>query len=143
VNLVGGDAYTYQVRAFDVPGDDPSMAHETPYNLVTAYSLSASAALDRNSLRPFGAGNEQSVHIRFVVDKPGSVSIRVYTLSGTFVKELVNQNFGTGVYGMPGSSYPLTWDGRNMNGTLVASGVYLITTEMNGHQEIQKIAVIK
>jgi hypothetical protein len=91
-----------------------------------------------------GASNEQKVNIRFVVTEPGRVNIKVYSLNGTFVKELVNSDFATGVYGLPGSTYPLSWDARNMNGTLVASGVYLISTEMaGGHQEFQKVAVIK
>jgi hypothetical protein len=136
VTLIGGTAYTYLVRAYDVPGDNPGMAHETPYNLVTAYPLAASTALDRNALRPFGALNEQVVNIRFVVTNPGNVNIKVYTLNGTFVKELVNTSYGIGVYWT-------SWDAHNMNGNLVASGVYLVTTAMNGHQEIQKIAVIK
>src|SRR5207253_11024530 len=99
------------------------MVHESLYGTVTAYPLSASTALDRNSLRPFGTGNELLVHIRFVVTNAGNVNIKVYTLSGTFVKELVSQYFNIGVYGVAGN-YPLSWDGRNANGNLVASGVY-------------------
>jgi len=147
VSVINGTSYTYLVRAFDVPPNvsvtDPNMVHESTYTIVTANGLSASTALDRNSLRPFGAPNEQVVNIRFVVTSLGNVDIKVYSLSGTFVKELVNQSFAVGVYGIPGSAYPLQWDGRNANGNLVASGVYLITTEMSGHQEIDKIAVIK
>lgn len=147
VALVNGNTYTYLVKAFDDPPNvnttNLNMIHETPYNPLSAFALSASTALDRNSLRPFGAGNEQIVHIRFVVTNPGNVEIKVYSLSGTFVKELVNQYFNVGIYGISGN-YPLSWDGRNMNGNVVASGVYLITTEMaGGHQEFEKIAVIK
>jgi hypothetical protein len=147
VAVVGGTAYTYLVQAFDMPPDvsttDPTMTHQTPYDPITAYPLGAGAALDRNSIRPYGASNEQIVHIRFVVQNAGNVNIKVYTLNGTFVRELVNQAFNAGVYGLKGSALELIWDGRNMNGTLVASGVYLITTEMNGKQEIDKVAVIK
>jgi hypothetical protein len=147
VTVINGSNYTYLVRAFDAPPDvdtsDPAMVHDSLYGTVTAYSLNASTALDRNSLRPYGAANEQLVHIRFVVTTAGNVNIKVYTLSGTFVKELVNQYFDIGVYGI-GGNYPLSWDGKNSKGNLVASGVYLITTEMaGGHQEFRKIAVIK
>ena len=146
VTITDGNSYTYLVRAYDAPPNvntnDPNMIHETTYNSIVASSISASTALDRNSLRPYGASNEQVVHIRFVVTSAGNVQIKVYSLSGTFIKQLVNQNFGVGVYGI-GGNYPLQWDGRNANGDLVASGVYLITTEMNGLQEIDKIAVIK
>ena len=146
VSIINGSNYTYTVYAYDAPPNvntnDPNMVHESPYNSIFAPSISASTALDRNSLRPFGAPNEQVVDIRFVVTNPGNVQIKVYSLSGTFIKQLVNQHFEVGVYGI-GGNYPLQWDGRNAAGNLVASGVYLITTEMNGLQEIDKIAVIK
>jgi hypothetical protein len=147
VSIINGAAYTYVVYAYDAPPNvntsNSSMVHETTYNTVTATGLSASTALDRNSLRPFGSSNEQVVDIRFVVTSAGNVQIKVYSLSGTFIKQLVNQNFGIGVYGGVGDPNPVQWDGRNANGNLVASGVYLITTEMNGLQQIDKIAVIK
>ncbi len=146
VSIINGSNYTYLVHAYDAPPNvntsDPNMVHETTYNSIAAPSVNASTALDRNSLRPFGASNEQVVHIRFVVTSAGNVQIKVYSLSGTFIKQLVNQQFGVGVYGV-GGNFPLEWDGRNAAGNLVASGVYLITTEMNGLQEIDKIAVIK
>ena len=141
VQLVNGSTYTYLVKAFDVPPDvdptNPNLIHETAYNPITAYPLKTGTALDRNAIRPFGAGNEQVVHIRYVVTNPGNVNIKVYTLNGTFVKELLNASRNTGVYN------DLSWDAHNRFGSLVASGVYLITTEMNGHQEIDKVAVIK
>ena len=155
VSLVGGPSYTYLVQAFDAPPDIPGfisqgqavtqgLVHATSYLTSIAYSLNASTALDRNAVRPFGAANEQNVNIRFVVTQQGKVNIKVYSLNGTFVRELVNRDFVPGVYGLPNSTYPLSWDARNMNGALVASGVYLISTEMaGGHQEFQKVAVIK
>lgn len=142
VSIVGGQTYTYLIQAIDDPPDNPGMGHTSSYSLVTAYPISASNALDRNSLRPFGSANEQIVHFRIAVSSAGQIVIRVYNLSGTFIKELVRKNYNVGIYS--GNSEPdLTWDGRNMNGSLVASGVYLITTEMPNHQEVDKIAVIK
>ncbi len=81
---------------------------------------------------------ENLVNIRFVVTTPGNVTIKVYTLDGTFIEPLVNQ-----VYYQPGI-YWTSWDAHNLNKSLVASGVYLITTESpGGHQEFSKVAVIK
>ncbi len=154
VQLIQGATNTYLIQAFDAPPDLPvpmaqavtqDWVHLSTYNLVTAYLLNAGAALTRNAIRPFGnlRKRENVVDIRFVVTTPGNVNIKVYSLNGTFIKELVNRWFTSGVYGLPDSPYPLTWDAKNMNGTLVSSGVYLITVEMNGHQEIDKVAVIK
>jgi hypothetical protein len=53
------------------------------------------------------------------------------------VKELVKGSYQPGIFWTQ-------WDARNMNGNLVASGVYFITTESpGGHQEFSKVAVIK
>ena len=75
------------------------------------------------------------------VTATGMVTIKVFNLSGTFIKELFHQSLGVGVYYK--NIGGLQWDGTNMNGSYVASGVYLITTDMPNHQEIDKVAVIK
>ncbi len=147
VKLVDGSANTYLIWAFDAPAgvntSDVSMVHESPYTPVTAFPLTAGAALDLNAIRP-NSTNAQVVHVRFVVTQKGKVDIKVYSLTGTFIKEIFeNDNVPVGVWGLPGSQYSVSWNGRNMAGNLVASGVYLVTVEMNGHQEIDKVAVIK
>ncbi len=145
--LVNGPTYTYLVQAFDSPPDLPvplsqavtqGLVHTTPYNIVTAYPVSSNTALDRNAIRPFSAlPNEKVVNIRFVVTSQGNVNIKVYSLNGTFVRELVNTSYPPGIHWT-------SWDAKNMNGNLVATGVYLISTESpGGHQEFQKVAVIK
>jgi hypothetical protein len=134
---LSGETRTYLIRAFDAPPDAPGATHETPYPPVKVASLSAHTALDRNALRPFGAPNEQKVLVQYVVTEPGRVTIKVYSLAGTFVKQLLDDDRVTGLY------RDLYWDGTNMNGQLVASGVYLVTTKMSNRQEVAKIAVIK
>jgi hypothetical protein len=147
VQLINGSTLTYLVQAFDNPPDLPvalaaavteGLVHVSPYNPVTAYPISPNTALDRNAIRPFGASNEQLVNIRFIVTAPGNVTIKVYTLDGTFIEALVNKvSYQPGIYWT-------SWDAHNMNRNLVASGVYLITTESpGGHQEFSKVAVIK
>lgn len=145
VPLVNGNTNTYLVQAFDAPPDLPvplsqaatqGLVHTTTYNPVTAHAITPNTALDRNALRPFGAPNEQVVNIRFVVSDPGHVNIKVYNLAGTYITELVNNDYSPGIFWT-------SWDAHNRFGSLVASGVYLITTESPGHQEFSKIAVIK
>ncbi len=140
--IVGGNAFSYLVQAFDNPPDVPTaLAHFSSYNVVTAFALGASNALDLNAIRPGTANN--AVHFRLAITKAGMVTIKVYNLAGTFIKQLVHRNFASvGVYTHLVDP-DLMWDGKNMNGSLVASGVYLITTEMPDHQEIDKVAVVK
>ena len=136
VDILSGDARTYQVRAYDNPPDAPDMAHETSYPSVRVDSLTADTALDRNAIRPYGATQERTVNIRFVVTQEGGVSMKVYSISGVLVKELVHESFAKGVHWT-------SWDAKNSNGQLVASGVYLVTTTMPNRKEACKIAVIK
>jgi hypothetical protein len=143
--LVNGNTNSYLIQAFDSPPDLPvplsqavteGLVHSTSYAPVIAHTISPNTALDRNALRPFGASNERIVNIRFVVSGQGRVNIKVYNLGGTYITELINADYAPGIYWA-------TWDGHNRSGDLVASGVYLISTESPGHQEFSKIAVIK
>ncbi len=148
VQLIAGGTYTYLVQAFDLPPNltvplsqaiTTELVHEADYQPVNAYPISPDTALDRNAIRPYGAANERVVNIRFIVSPTsgGNVQIKVYSLSGQFIKELVNQSYPEGIFWTQ-------WDATNMNGRLVASGVYLITTQSpGGHQEFEKVAVIK
>jgi fibronectin type 3 domain-containing protein len=135
-NLLGNSDYTYLIQAFDNPPNNEGVVHVTSYNVVTAYPFQAQTALNLNAIRPFGSPNAQAVGIRFIVTDPGRVVMRVYTLSGVFIKQLINQNYGTGIHW-------IQWNGTNQSGQLVASGVYLIMTQMANYQSINKIAVIK
>lgn len=67
---------------------------------------------------------------------PGSVLVRVYTLRGVPVKTLVDGGHAAG-------AYTTTWDGRNENGEIVASGIYLIRVEADRLDKVLKAAVVK
>lgn len=135
VSVLGGPARKYLIRAFDTAPDD-GQTHETAYQPVVVQPLSAKTALDRNSIRPNQGAGADRVRIRFIVTRAGEVTIRVYTPSGLFVRELLRGNFSTGIHWTE-------WDGRDARGRLAASGVYLIMTKMPNHQEVSKVAVIK
>lgn len=79
------------------------------------------------------------LEIRYVVPAPaagGTVTIRVYTLGGELVKTLLNE-------GKPEGSHTALWDGRNLRGQKVASGIYLLLVETRAGKRLQKLAVIK
>lgn len=67
---------------------------------------------------------------------PGHVLVRVYTLRGVPVKTLVDSGHAAG-------AYTTTWDGRNENGEIVASGIYLVRVQADRLDEILKAAVVK
>jgi flagellar hook assembly protein FlgD len=66
----------------------------------------------------------------------GGVSIRIYALNGRPVKTLVDEGKSIG-------TYTATWDGRNEEGKIVASGIYLVRVVATGVKTTQKIAVVK
>jgi hypothetical protein len=67
---------------------------------------------------------------------PGRVSLKVYSLNGTPIRTLVDQEESGGNHSVP-------WDGRDMNGHVVASGIYLVTFEADQTKSTTKVAVVK
>ena len=65
----------------------------------------------------------------------GDASIRIYTVSGTLVRELTG-SLGAGSAG-------LVWDGRNAAGNLVASGTYFFVVATDKGKSRGRIAVIR
>jgi hypothetical protein len=84
----------------------------------------------------FGANSlERDKYQRFMrfTNLPSSVTIRIYSLSGVFIKRLDKND----------NSQYLDWDLRNKDGLPVASGVYLAYLDLPGvGTKIMKLAVI-
>jgi flagellar hook assembly protein FlgD len=74
--------------------------------------------------------------IRYAIGLPGHAVIRVYSAAG----ELVRAVFDGFLDHIEGAT---TWDGRNDAGTLVASGVFVITIESPSFQKWEKVIVIR
>jgi hypothetical protein len=75
---------------------------------------------------------------RFKVEKSGNVSIRIYDIANTLVKEIIgNRQYDAGIWEIP-------WDGKNDRGDIVANGVYFYVVESgSGERAVNKIAVLK
>lgn len=67
---------------------------------------------------------------------PGHVSLKVYSLRGTPVRTLVDQDEAAG-------EHSVSWDGRDSDGNVVASGIYLVSYEANQNKSTKKVAVVK
>ena len=97
-----------------------------------------------NYPNPFHPG-EQPTTIAYVLDDDATVRLRIFTLSGDLVRE---ETFARGAPGGTTGLNEYLWDGRNGNGTLVASGGYLAIVEAQGQGETlhvmrRKIAAIR
>ncbi len=99
----------------------------TGINHSSAPSAPQSYQLAQNYPNPF---NPTTI-IRFSVEKPGFVSLRVYDMLGRQVKTLVNNVEQSG-------TYDVTFDGTGL-----ASGVYLYRLEAGTCSAIKKLVLLR
>lgn len=70
--------------------------------------------------------------------RAGNVTMKVYTANGGFVKTVFDAPVGAG----PITPAP-TWDGKNENGKVVASGLYFLHVSGPGLNKTEKLVLIK
>ena len=74
--------------------------------------------------------------LRYDLAHPGPVSLRVYTVTGQLVRELVAAQQAAG-------SYTVAWDGRDRAGTRVASGLYLAVLQAGPFRAVNRMVLIE
>ncbi|MEW6754528.1 MAG: FlgD immunoglobulin-like domain containing protein [Candidatus Latescibacterota bacterium] len=74
--------------------------------------------------------------IRFSLPWAAPITVRVYNEQGQPVRSLVDE-------GMEAGEYQVTWDGRDDNGALVSSGVYLYQIEAPGLRMHKKVTFLQ
>ncbi|GAB4033667.1 MAG: hypothetical protein Fur0012_13530 [Elusimicrobiota bacterium] len=74
--------------------------------------------------------------LKYDIKSSGSLSIKVYTPSGTLVKTIYNGSVDSG-------KGTFEWDGTNEKGNKVASGIYFVKTEGPGVNKIDRVAIIR
>jgi len=126
------------------PGAPATSAPVTPALRPTQFYLS------RNAFAPVKG---EKLNIYFSIEEPGTVSIRILSISGLVVYEwkrevtsagpdlewnvLTTPSTQPGIPDLPG------WNGRAADGQYVASGVYLVHIETGKYRKILKVIVIK
>ncbi|MCD4814018.1 T9SS type A sorting domain-containing protein [bacterium] len=81
-------------------------------------------------------GSGESSTINYSTTKAGLITIKVYNLKGKLVKTLVEGYHQAG-------TYSITWAAQNVNGNLVASGIYIVHIKTPKITKTLKIAVVK
>ena len=84
----------------------------------------------------FNPSHGQKTTIKYEVQNSGHVTLRLYTVSGNFIATLFDGD-------VPAGKGSLDWGGVNVNGRVVASGVYLLYMSGPGINKTQKIVVVK
>ena len=88
--------------------------------------------LDQNAPNPFNP----DTRIRYSVPKPSPVHLVIYNLLGQKVRTLVDQVQTAG-------TYEVIWNGLNVHGQSVSSGIYLYRITAGDFQEIKKMTLLK
>jgi hypothetical protein len=88
--------------------------------------------LAQNYPNPFNP----STVIRFALPRSGDMSLKVYNIVGQEVSNLVSGH-------LPAGAFRATWDGTDMNGKAVSSGVYFYRLIAGDFVEIKKMLLMK
>ena len=82
-------------------------------------------------------GNRASTDISFELTAPADVTARVFNTSGR-LERVVERSLALG----PGR-HTLAWDGRDEDGHVVASGLYVVVVTAAGEQAEKLVAVVR
>ena len=77
-----------------------------------------------------------STTIEFAVEKEMAVSLKVFDISGKRVRSLAEESF-------PAGKHRLAWDGRDENGSPVATGVYFVKMQAGAKIYTRKMILLK
>ena len=122
--------YNYQLEGVDVNGYRDAYA-AIQVN-VESRVLPAYFYLTQNHPNPFNP----STAIQYGLPEAAHVRVEVYNLRGELVRVLQNS-------GQSAGAYELIWDGRNSNGQIVPSGVYLYRLSAGHFIETRKMLFTK
>jgi hypothetical protein len=89
-------------------------------------------SLGQNYPNPFNP----STIIPFALSRAGFTSLKIYNIVGQEVANLVAGY-------LPAGAFRTTWDGKDMNGQAVSSGVYLYRLKTGEFVEIKKMLLMK
>lgn len=88
--------------------------------------------LENNYPNPFNP----STQIAFKISKTSKVSLDVYNILGTHVKNIVSKTFSPG-------EYQFTWNGTDDKGNSLASGIYIYTLSSDYFTNSKKMVLLK
>lgn len=144
LNAPATGTWTIKVKARNVPAGG---SKGQPYALAATGALSILGVEERETQEPalpreFELGPavpnplSDQTEITFDLPKPSSAVLRVYTLTGQLVKTLAEGQHNAG-------TYRVLWDGHNLLGVKVTSGVYFYRLETPTFSSTKKMVVVR
>jgi hypothetical protein len=118
-----GDHYV-TIKYIQTPSDvnDETGNRELPYQFI----------LSQNYPNPFNL----STKIEFVLPHSGFVSMTIFDILGRTIRTLVSEN-------LPSGYKSVIWDGKNVTGKDVASGIYFYQLRVGDFSEAKKMLLLK
>ena len=88
--------------------------------------------LNQNYPNPFNP----STKIKYSIDSPEKISIKIYNVSGQLIKEINREHNQAG-------EYEVIWDGKNNFGQKVSSGAYFYQLTAGNYTEAKKMILLE
>ncbi len=129
--VVDGDVLKLVKYGFAVV-NPASPANITTYNYPNPFNPAKGPAINSHGITTKGT------IIKYQIPGTGKtpVNIKIYNIAGELIRELTD-TATRGVFNY------VEWDGKNSDGTVVASGVYVDIIEGGGYHKCSKMAIIK
>ncbi len=150
------------LRTFVIPGNDAEMRNgdvlEFQFRVGPLAAATSSDVSDPRTVAPWRIGigtgfieqrgnvtilnnviypdRGESTVLVYELDRPGMVTINVFSLDGSIVRTLQRGRQGQG-------TFRHAWDGRNNSGRAVARGIYFIRVVAPGVDEYRKVIVAR
>jgi hypothetical protein len=103
--------------------------------VLTALSMGAEHAF--TSVNVFNPAQGASLQVSFKTDVDDHVTVRIFNVAASLVRPLVEMDTHAGVV------YAADWNGRNGDGSMVASGLYIISVQGSSVHTLKKVVVLK
>jgi hypothetical protein len=129
-----GGGYYYKVAAVDNHGNESGYALLAPDEVTGDETPGPPAAsyLAQNFPNPFNP----VTRIEFGLAAPAVVRLHIYDAAGRLVRSLAE---GT----LPAGHYVKIWDGRDVRGSAVASGIYFYCLDAGSFAQTKKMVLLK
>lgn len=127
-NVKEGNIYTYRLIA---NFNDGRRKIYDPYNVLVLFTPIPDV-FGLNTLKNL----KDKIKMEYQIPEKAFVSIKVYSITGSLIKTIVNEEKEAGYY-------PIIWDGKNNNREIIGNGIYFIRMEADKFKKSEKVLFLR
>lgn len=117
-------------RCVDSQGATPGKEN----SVHTTFSSNIQLKLFPNPFSPDGDGFDDELNIEYQIPLGSNLTLKIYDVKGRLIRTLLNDQ--------PAVSGKTVWDGKNDEGKIVRTGIYVLFVQITGeHKESKKAAI--